>query len=109
MTEFNTEEFKPEQSQAFLKFDDGKVLMSLVDPAFVVGVAKILTYGSVKYAPNNWQLNTNIERYKDALLRHTYSYLDGEMLDPESSLPHLDHMACNLMFLRYFEHGKGSK
>lgn len=94
-------------SDAFLKFDDGKLMLSLVDPDFVTGVAQILTFGAAKYAKNNWQLNTDLDRYKDALLRHTYAYLGGELLDPESGFPHLDHMACNLMFIRYFEHGKG--
>lgn len=95
--------------EAFIKHDQNKIMMSLVDPDFITGVADILTFGAKKYAKNNWQKNTEIDRYKDSLLRHLYAYLGGEMNDPESGKPHLDHIATNIMFLRYFEHGKGSE
>lgn len=90
----------------FIKFDTGKLQMSLVEPAFVEGTAKILTIGAQKYAPNNWKLlpKEDIDRYKDALLRHLYAYLSGEKFDPETKEPHLDHISCNVMFLRYYEH-----
>ena len=88
----------------FMKFDSGKNMVSLVDPKFILGVGQILTFGANKYAKNNWKLNEDLDRYKDATLRHMYAYLSGELLDPESGLPHLDHVACNIMFLRYNEH-----
>ena len=94
------------QSQ-FMKHDSGKCMVSLVDPAFTLGVGAILTFGAHKYAINNWQLVPDITRYKDAAYRHFLAYLSGELIDPESGLPHLDHLATNIMFLRYFEHGKG--
>jgi hypothetical protein len=37
----------------FLKNDNGKPMMSLIDPAFVIGLADVLTFGAKKYAPNN--------------------------------------------------------
>jgi hypothetical protein len=91
----------------FMKFDTDKIMVSLVDPDFIMGVGDILTFGAKKYAMNNWQLNTDIDRYKDSTMRHMYAYLGGELTDPESGRPHLDHIATNVMFLRYFEHGKG--
>lgn len=97
---------KPDPN-GFMKWDSDKPMPSLVDPDFILGVADILTFGAKKYAKNNWQLNTDIDRYKDSLMRHIYAYLGGELIDPESGKPHLDHIACNVMFLRYFEHGKG--
>lgn len=93
----------------FKKHDQGKNMVSLVDPDFILGVGDILTFGAQKYDKNNWQLNTDISRYQDATLRHLYAYLSGETHDPESGRPHLDHVATNIMFLRYFEHGKGSQ
>lgn len=96
------------QPTEFLKNDQGKVMVSLVDPDFILGVGDILTFGARKYAKDNWKLNTDLDRYRDALLRHLYAYLSGELVDPESGKPHLDHVACNTMFLRYFEHGKGA-
>lgn len=97
------------KTKEFMKFDTGKVMVSLVDPDFIMGVGQILTFGAKKYDKNNWQLNTDLDRYKDSTLRHLYAYLGGETHDTESGEPHLDHIATNIMFLRYFEHGKGSK
>lgn len=92
----------------FIKADNGKSMVSLVEPQFVLGIGKILTFGAAKYDRNNWkQLPTSeLYRYKDAAYRHFLAYLDGELIDPESGQPHLDHLACNVMFLRYFEHQK---
>ena len=90
-----------------LKYDDDKLLMSLVEPEFIEDVAKVLTFGAKKYKPNSWQHVEDCERrYKDALLRHTMSYLKGELIDCESGLTHLSHMATNIMFLSYFEKEK---
>ena len=89
----------------FKKFDDNKPMVSLVDPDYTLGVARVLTFGATKYGKNNWKEATpeDIDRYKDALYRHWLAYLDGEEFDPESGLPHLDHISCNTMFLRYFD------
>jgi hypothetical protein len=87
-----------------MKFDDGKLRMSLIDPEFVKGLAEVLTYGSVKYSAESWKhLENAEERYKDALLRHLYAYLGGEECDPESGLSHLKHISANVCFLEYFE------
>jgi hypothetical protein len=93
----------------FMKHDTGKCRVSLVDPDFTLGVGAILTFGAQKYAANNWKLMAELERCKDAAYRHFLAYMSGELLDPESNLPHLDHLATNIMFLRYFEHGKGAQ
>ena len=86
-----------------LKYDEGKLLMSLVDPLYVEDIARVLTYGAKKYTANSWQNVEDAERrYKDALLRHTSEYLKGIELDEESGLTHLSHMATNIMFLSHF-------
>ena len=65
----------------------------------VMAVAKIREYGCQKYTdPENWK-QVEPQRYKDALYRHLLAYLRGERNDPESGLPHLWHMACNIAFL----------
>jgi len=93
----------PATTGAFIKKDEGKVMMSLVEPKFVEGVAKTLTMGAEKYSIDNWKLCEDPRRYKDALLRHLYAYLDGEMLDPESGLSHLYHVGFNTMALDHFD------
>lgn len=89
----------------FKKSDEGKPMVSLVEPAYVLGTAKILTFGAEKYGKDNWKTAKaeDIERYNDALLRHLYAYLGGEKIDPESGQPHLYHISCNVMFLDYFD------
>ena len=90
-----------------MKYDGGKLRMSLVEPEFVTGLAEVLTYGSVKYTADSWQhLENAEERYRDALLRHLYAYLSGEVNDQESGLSHLKHISANVMFLEHFERTK---
>lgn len=85
-----------------LKYDSDKLLVTLVSPEFVEGVAEVLTFGAKKYAPNSWQtVEDGKRRYEDALYRHWLSYLRGEETDKESGLSHLKHIACNAMFLLY--------
>lgn len=90
-----------------LKYDDGKLLVTLVQPEFVKGVAEVLTFGAKKYKPNSWQtVEDGKRRYEDALYRHWLAYLEGEEKDPESNLEHLKHLACNAMFLLYLNKDK---
>lgn len=94
---------KLDDTETFTKFDNTKNQLSLIDPLFVIELGEVLTYGAVKYTPDNWKLCTDPTRYKDALLRHTYAYLSGELIDPESGLPHTSAIAFNTMALRWFD------
>ena len=90
----------------FLKNDSSKVRLELIEPEFIEGIGRILTFGAQKYEAHNWKKassSDNIERIKGSLLRHTMSYLKGEKTDPESHESHLYHICCNLMFLDYFD------
>jgi len=93
-------------STEFLKDDSKKPMVSLIQPEFILGMAKVMTIGAEKYSIDNWMLGnsqTDIRRYKDALLRHILAYTSGEKNDPETGLSHTYHAACNLMFLEYFD------
>ena len=98
-----------------LKYDQGKVRMSLVTGQFrpaLIGVAKVLTFGASKYphpetGDRSWKLVPNgLERYLDAFERHmneVYREVEGmeyEEIDSESGLPHIDHAICDLLFIR---------
>jgi hypothetical protein len=91
------------QYLGFIKNDTGKNRISLIDPEFILLLGNILTFGAEKYEADNWKKCDDISRYKDALLRHIYSYLAGEKVDPESGMSHLGHAAFGLMCLNYFE------
>lgn len=89
------------------KFDEEKLRWDLLPLDCVEECVKILTFGSKKYAPNNWQqVEDGKNRYFAALMRHLVSSRSGETIDPESGLSHLSHALCNLVFLIYLEkHG----
>lgn len=87
------------------KYDTDKVRMDLVPLECVENVGKVLTYGTKKYAENTWQDLPNFwSRYKAALLRHLTAIDKGELIDPESGLPHIDHVLCNAVFLDWGYH-----
>jgi len=84
-----------------LKHDQGKDMPYLLFqgcPKAVKGVSEVLTYGANKYEPNSWQ-NVDIDRYWNALYRHLGALHSGETHDSESGLPHIDHVATNIMFI----------
>jgi len=87
------------------KYDQGKPQLSLLPPKAVIGVSEVLTFGRVKYCKEGWKdVPDAVDRYRDALLRHFMAILDGEDIDPESGLPHIDHVQANAMFLSHFFH-----
>ena len=83
-----------------VKTDAGKIRPTLVPPALIEAVAAVREYGCSKYHdPDNWR-RVEPQRYRDALYRHWLAYLKNpEACDPESGLPHLWHLACNVAFL----------
>ena len=87
----------------FKKADDGKLMLSLIEPRFIKGTAKVLTMGAKKYEIDNWKLCDDRQRYEDALLRHIYDYLQGKKIDKESGVSHLYYASCNLMFLDFLD------
>lgn len=89
------------------KYDTGKNRVGLMCEGFsraLWEVAKVSTFGANKYGANNWQLLENPkERYMDALCRHLFQHLQGEKIDDESGLLHLQHCAWNCLALLEFE------
>lgn len=88
------------QADQSAKTDAGKIRPTLVPPALIEAVAAVREYGCSKYHdPDNWR-RVEPQRYRDALYRHWLAYLKNpEACDPESGLPHLWHLACNVAFL----------
>lgn len=88
------------------KDDSDKIEMALLDPGFLEGIAKVLTYGSRKYARYNWAKGISYHRVYSAMQRHLNAFWKGEENDPETGLSHLYHASCNAMFLCAFEANK---
>lgn len=85
------------------KFDSEKADMALLSPIAMFKIAEVMTFGKQKYSAHNWRKGVAYSRLLAALLRHTFSYLNGETLDPESGKSHLAHAGCCVMMLLEFE------
>lgn len=90
---------KSDQGQQ-AKADAGKPRLTLVPPEIIWAIAEVREYGCRKYGdPENWK-RVSPQRYRDAMFRHMMAYLAAyHGKDPESGLPHLYHLACNVAFL----------
>ena len=104
------EEFKKQAREMFgepetediqsAKADSGKPILSYVPKEIIYQIEKVRSFGVKKYKdPENWR-KVDIERYHQALLRHTLAiWNDVQARDTESGLLHLSHIACNVAFI----------
>ena len=75
---------------------------SLLTPEILKGMAEVMSHGARKYSKNGWKQCKDPDQYMDALFRHIEAFRSGELIDPDSKLPHLHHAACNVMMLDWF-------
>ena len=84
--------------------DSAKRRYSLLPKGAVNSVVDVLEFGSKKYSAGNWQKVPDAKtRYYDAAMRHLDAWLNGDLKDAETGLPHLAHAICCLMFLMWFD------
>ena len=85
------------------KYDGAKLRYDLLPMGPLDQVVKVLTYGALKYAPDNWQQVPDAKnRYYAAAMRHLSAWKQGEANDSESDVSHLAHAACCMLFLLHF-------
>ena len=83
-----------------IKSDYGKPQISLVPPQIIRDIAEVREYGVKKYGSKESWRDVSVERYINALLRHTLLFMeDPDGVDEESGIKHYKHIACNLAFL----------
>ena len=101
------EDFKSKNQSA--KADSGKPILSYVPTEVIYEIEKVRSFGVKKYKdPDNWK-QVEMERYHEALLRHTLAiWNDVQARDKESGLLHLSHIATNVAFLLEMIKDKGS-
>ena len=89
------------------KADNGKPNLSLVPKQIIYEIEKVREFGVKKYKdPDNWK-KVEMERYHEALLRHTLAVWDDIYArDPESGQLHLAHIATNIAFILEMMNGK---
>ncbi len=83
-----------------IKADNGKYRPTLCHQITIKAVSKVREHGASIYGGTETWKRVEEQRYKDALYRHWLAYLENpDGLDPESQMPILWHVACNLDFL----------
>lgn len=83
-----------------VKNDSGKPPCELLSPVAMIATSEVLAFGAKKYAAHNWRKGLAWMRISGAIMRHLFAFMNGEDLDPETGLPHIDHAACEIMFLQ---------
>jgi hypothetical protein len=89
------------------RFSEGKVRHDLVAPWALEQIARVYTYGTIKYNDDNWW--KGLKWKKDVfgcVLRHVWKWFRGEQNDDESGCHHLAHAAWNCMALMEYERNK---
>jgi len=80
----------------------GKPQTHHIDPEFMLGMAKVLTFGASKYSPRNWMKGNDITVPYDSCMRHLLAFMGGEDDDPETGENHLFSAGVNLMFMYFY-------
>ena len=55
----------------------------------------------VKIEPNKWGNGLSITECSESLMRHLFSFLEGNDIDKESGCLHIGHILCNALFISY--------
>ncbi len=93
----------------FSEDKDGKpkVRYDLMAAYAMEQIAKVYTYGTIKYDDDNWWKGLSWKKnVLGCVFRHTWAWIRGEKFDPESGLHHLAHAAWNCMALMEYEKHK---
>ena len=82
-----------------LRKNEGKLRTDLVPMSTLRSLARVLGKGAEKYEDNNWRRGMKWSTVQASLLRHLMLWIDGEDIDQESGLNHMDHIMANVTFL----------
>lgn len=91
-----------------VKYDTEKTRYDLIEPGFLEGLAKVLTFGAEKHGDTDYRSNPdrNAGTEYAAVMRHIEARRKGEKADPETGLDPLIHAAARLMTWWYMEKGE---
>lgn len=81
-----------------------KLSFNLLSRAVQEGEARVWESGSIKYTRGNWLIGMPWTECADSVLSHLTAILNGEMIDPDSGLPHADHLVCAAKILSHSYH-----
>lgn len=84
------------------RYNGGKPDFSLIPLSTLEDEARVWMYGKQKYAAWNWAKGMAWSVPLACALRHLAAWQRGEDVDPESGLPHLAHVMCNIRMLTLY-------
>lgn len=100
---------RTDKPDGMLRYNSGKHRLTLIPASLNRYTGAVLEYGAIKYSANNWRKGGSWTSAIDSLQRHLDAFREGENFDAESALPHLAHMAFNVMILiEFFDKGFGT-
>jgi hypothetical protein len=89
-------------------YDGGKLRYDLLPADALEELVKVYTSGADKYHDRNWEKGMAWSRAFGSLQRHTWAWMRGEDIDPESGIHHMAHAAFRcLQLLAYAKRGVG--
>ena len=86
-----------------VKADAAKNRLDLLSALATEGLGAVLTHGANKYGAHNWRKGMGWSRLIAAAKRHLSAFEQGHDIDPDSSLPHIDHLAACIHFLSEYQ------
>ena len=81
------------------RYNSGKADFSLIPLNTLEDEARVWEYGTRKYNAWNWAKGMPWSVPYACAMRHLSAWQRGEEIDPESNLPHLAHVMCNIRML----------
>lgn len=82
----------------------GKIRPSLLPIEAIEEVIKVLEFGAIKHTPNGWrEEDYPYSMWIDAAERHFIELKKNENRALDSRLLHAAHIACNMLFLTYYQ------
>lgn len=85
------------------RFNTGKPRLSLIPTRANMMEAAVWTFGAEKYGADNWRKGMSYQSVLDSMGRHYEALKAGQLIDPETGLPHAAHIKCNASMLIEFE------
>ena len=86
-----------------LRKNTGKNRLDLVPVEWTWALGDVMTQGSIKYAPRNWERGMTWSTMVGCALRHTLKFMCGEKYDVETGCHHLGMAAWNLLALMSYD------
>src|ERR1700747_1836154 len=97
------------QAEQALRYNDGKISLSLVPPSWPRRPAEIFEPGAKKYAAHTWKKSLNTKDHQkfiddrlDSLLRHLDDHRSRILYDPETGCLHIIQVGWNAFAIAWY-------